>query len=458
MPERAAPILIADDQRDVRDALRLLLKSQGYEAHLVDTPAAALSAVKMRRFGAAFIDLNYSRDTTSGAEGLTLLDELRRSDAELPIVVMTAWGSIELAVEAMRRGASDFIEKPWDNTRLMSVLRSQVTLGEATRRAGRLGSENRLLRELDGAPLVAESDAMRAVISLADKVAPTEAAVLLLGENGTGKGVLARHIHGLSRRRDASLVQVNMGAIAESVFESEMFGHVRGAFTDAKADRMGRIELADGGTLFLDEVANLPHAQQAKVLRVLEEGEFERVGSSRTLRSDLRVISATNADLAREVDCGRFRKDLYFRINTVVIQVPALRHRRADTVPLAMHFLAGFAARFGRAGAQFSTPALRALESHPWPGNVRELMHVVERAVLLSSHDTIVPEDLGLEAGLPEPKECLEARTLAEAECAMIRDTLIRFDGNILKSAAALGLSRAALYRRMQKFGLPGNP
>jgi DNA-binding NtrC family response regulator len=454
MPESALPVLIADDQSDVRDALRLFLKSQGYATHAVSAPAAALHAVTTRRFGVALIDLNYTRDTTSGAEGLELLTDLKRSDPELPVIVMTAWGSIELAVEAMRRGARDFIEKPWDNARLASVLRNQVALRSATLQAERLGAENRLLATVGDSPIIALSETMSAVVALVDRVAPTDAAVLLLGEHGTGKGLLARRLHAMSGRSRASLVQVNMGGIAESVFESEMFGHVRGAFTDAKSDRIGRVELADGGTLFLDEVANLPRPQQAKLLRVLEEGEFERVGSSRTLRSDLRVVSATNADLQGEVQAGNFRSDLLYRLNTVEVHIPALRARPEDIAPLAQHFLSQSAARRGRAPLRLAASALRALESYPWPGNVRELMHVIERATLLCTTDVIEQPDLGLAAASAHPPAA--GRSLAESEAALIRDALARCQGNIHKAAEELGVSRGALYRRLQKLGLRG--
>ena len=464
-------VLVADDQRDVRDALRLLLKSGGYEVHCVESPAAALEAAAAGRFAAALIDLNYTRDTTSGEEGLALLAALRERDAELPVIVMTAWGSIELAVEAMRRGAGDFIEKPWDNARLASVLRSQIALGEATRQAGRLGAENtrlraenRLLQSEDAHSFIATAESMRPVLALIERAAPTDANVLILGENGTGKGLVARRIHALSGRRDRSFVKVNMGGIAESVFESEMFGHVRGAYTDAKTGRLGRCELADGGTLFLDEVANLPLAQQPKLLRVLEDGEFERLGSSRTTRTDLRVISATNADLAAEVAAGRFRKDLLYRLNTVEVKLPPLRERRADIVPLARSFLVRSAPRYGRGAMRLAPAAERALESYAWPGNVRELAHVLERAVLMSTRDVIEPDDLwppavrAPELSAPEPDAPEPAQhaavTLADAEEALVRDTLDRCEGNILKAAEQLGLSRAALYRRLQKFGL----
>ena len=453
MSEKDLPVLIADDQRDVLEALRLLLKSEDHTCRAFGDPVSALAAVRNTQFSVALIDLNYTRDTTSGAEGLELLKALKRADPDLPVVAMTAWGSIHLAVEAMRLGAGDFIEKPWDNTRLISVLRNQIALGAAVRREQRLRAENRLLRDDGDEDFIAGSRAMQKVLSQVDRVAPTDANVLVLGENGTGKGVVARLIHRRSKRADAALVKVNMGGIADSVFEAEMFGHVRGAFTAAKADRIGRFEAADGGTLFLDEIANIPFPQQAKLLRVVEDGELERVGSSRTLKVDVRLIAATNADLAAEVAAGRFRKDLLFRLNTVEMRLPPLRERREDIAPLAHAFLARSARRYERVGMQLSASALRALEDYPWPGNVRELAHVMERAVLTASGSQIAQLDFSLPLAVPDAAPT-SPLTLDEAEQEMIRNALERCAGNIQKTAEALGLSRAALYRRLEKFGI----
>ena len=454
MSEKDLPVLIADDQRDVLEALRLLLKSEHQTCRAFGDPASALAAVRNTQFSAAVIDLNYTRDTTSGAEGLELLKALKRADPDLPVIAMTAWGSIHLAVEAMRLGAGDFIEKPWDNTRMISVLRNQIALGAAMRREQRLRAENRLLRDDGDEEFIAGSRAMQKVLSLIDRVAPTDANVLVLGENGTGKGVVARLIHRRSKRADAPLVKVNMGGIADSVFEAEMFGHVRGAFTDAKTDRIGRFEAADGGTLFLDEIANIPVPLQAKLLRVVEDGELERVGSSRTLKVDVRLIAATNADLAAEVAAGRFRKDLLFRLNTVEIQLPPLRERREDIVPLAQAFLARSARRYQRIGMHLGAAAQQALEEYPWPGNVRELSHVMERAVLTASGAQITQLDFGSPLAVPAESPASSNMTLDEAEQDMIRSALDRCAGNIQKTAEMLGLSRAALYRRLEKFGI----
>jgi DNA-binding NtrC family response regulator len=454
-------ILVTDDQADVLEALRLLLKSEGYACSVCQSPAAALAAAKGERFDAALIDLNYTRDTTSGQEGLELLAALRKHDPELPVVVMTAWGTIDVAVQAMRAGAGDFIEKPWDNRRLISVLRSQIELARGRRREARLETENALLREDEDDVFVAESPAMRPVMEMLRRVAPSDANVLILGENGTGKGVIARQLHRLSRRADKPLIKVNMGGIAESVFESEMFGHTRGAFTDAKNDRIGRFELADGGTLFLDEIANIPLSQQPKLLRVLEDGELERLGSSRTLTVDVRLVSATNADLGSDVARGAFRKDLLFRLNTVEIRLPPLRERRADIGPMAQAFLARCARRYQREGLAFSASALAALENYAWPGNVRELAHVIERAVLMAASARIEQFDFSLQPieplaapAAPPSSASSAAMTLEQAEQAMVRNALDQCGGNIQKTADLLGLSRAALYRRLEKYGI----
>lgn len=458
MPSTAAAsrVLIADDQSDVREALRLLLKAEGYASETAATPAAALEAVEEREFDVILIDLNYARDTTSGQEGLDLLSRIQAIDSTLPVVVMTAWASVELAVEAMRRGARDFIQKPWDNARLLAILHTQVQLSRALRQAQRLEAENRLLRAGEGAGgplLIAESAAMKPVLQLIAKVGPSDANVLITGEHGTGKEVVARTLYAVSPRAGRAFVAVNTGGLPEGVFESELFGHVKGAFTDARADRVGRFELADGGTIFLDEIANVPLLQQAKLLRVLESGEVERVGSSRTHRVDVRVISATNARLGEEVAAGRFREDLLFRLNTVEIHLPPLRERRDDIPLLAAHFLRQYASRYRKPVTGFHAAALAAMLQHPWPGNVRELDHSVERAVLLAAADQVQPSDLGLRAGR-EPAPRMEEMSLEEMEALLVRKALARCGGNISQAAEALGLSRSALYRRIDKYGL----
>jgi DNA-binding NtrC family response regulator len=449
----AATILLADDQPDVVEALRLLLKAEGYATRGARSPQEVLAALDENEPDLLLMDLNYARDTTSGQEGLELLARVRQVAPELPVVVMTAWGSIELAVEAMRRGARDFVAKPWDNERLLSIVANQLALAAALRRSRRLEAENRMLRGEAPPEMVAVSRAMTPVLEMIERVGPSEASVLILGENGTGKSLVARLLHAASPRAARPLVTVNAGGLAETVFESELFGHVRGAFTDAKADRVGRFELADGGTLFLDEIANVPLAQQAKLLRVLENGELEPVGSSRTKKVDVRLLSATNADLAADVEAGRFRADLFFRIRTVEIRLPPLRDRREDLLPLADRFREQHARRYRKAVVGFDAGAVRAMERHSWPGNVRELDHAVERAVLMARGERVSAADLGLD-GAPKGRG-LEEMTLEEVEEHLIRKALDRHGGNVSQAADALGLSRSALYRRLEKFGLP---
>jgi len=456
---RQSRLLVADDQPDVIEALRLLLKAEGYEIETASSPRAVVEAVQAREFDLVLIDLNYARDTTSGAEGLDLLSRLRDIDPTLPVVVMTAWASLDLAVEVMRRGARDFVAKPWDNARLLAIVRTQVELGSALRRGERLEEENRLLRGDGGSAaatrpiLVAEAPAMRPVLEMIDRVGPSDAAVLITGDNGSGKGTVAQALHSVSARAARPLVTVNAGGLSEGVFESELFGHVKGAFTDARADRVGRFELADGGTLFLDEIANVPPGLQSKLLRVVETGEFERVGSSRTRRVDVRILSATNADLHAEVAAGRFRQDLLFRLNTIEIRMPPLRDRRPDIPPLAHHFLRQHAQRYRKRVTGFEPAALEALLAHPWPGNVRELDHAVERAVLMTQAPQVRAIDLGLRAA-PEDSRRLDDMSLEEVESFLIKKALGRFDGNVSRAAEALGLSRSALYRRLQRYGL----
>ncbi len=406
-------VLLADDQPDIRDALRLLLKNEGYETQPASSPAEALAAIEGREFDAVLMDLNYTRDTTSGQEGLDLLNRIQIVDSTLPVVVMTAWSSIEVAVEAMRRGARDFLQKPWENARLLSVLRTQIDLRQALRHASRLEAENRLLRAESRPTLIAESAAMQPVLELISRIGPSDANVLITGEHGTGKEVVAQTLHALSSRASKAMVTVNAGGLSEGIFESELFGHVKGAFTDARADRIGRFELADGSTLFLDEIANVPLNLQAKLLRVLETGELERVGSSHTRRVSARIIAATNTDVNAEAEAGRFRQDLLFRLNTIEIHLPPLRD-----------------------------------------GNVRELDHAVERGVLLSTGSLVKSSDLGLRSSAPSSAGRLEDMSLEEVERHLIQRMLGRHQGNVSQAAKALGLSRSAMYRRLQKYGL----
>ena len=446
-------ILIADDQPDVLEALRLLLKGEGFQIETASSPRGIIAALEASEFDALLMDLNYARDTTSGREGLDLLTRLQATDNHLPVVVMTAWGSIDSAVEAMRLGARDYIEKPWDNARLLATLRTQVELGQALRRGQKLESENQLLRGKGLPTLIAESRSMQPVVRLMERVAQSDANVLITGEHGTGKEVVARWLHGASARARQPLITVNAGGISEGVFESELFGHVKGAFTDAKTDRVGCFELADTGTLFLDEIANVGMKQQAKLLRVLESGELQRVGSSRTRKVDVRVFAATNAAIETEVTEGRFREDLLYRLNTVEIQLPPLRERKEDIPILAAYFLKEQASRYGKKVTSFAQEAMQLLLSHPWPGNVRELRHAVERAVLMAQDDVVDAAALELRPK-SDGSAKLDNLTLEEAEKSLIRKALARSDGNVSRAAEALGLSRSALYRRIQQYGL----
>jgi DNA-binding NtrC family response regulator len=449
----AGRVLAADDQPHVLEALQLLLRPEGYRVDLAKSPAEVREALSSEFFDAILIDLNYTRDTTSGQEGLDLLSEIVGIDSSLPVIVMTAWGNVELAVEAMRRGARDFVQKPWENERLLAILRTQVELHRVLQQAERLAAENRLLQAQGRPEFIATAASMQLVLDAMARVGPSDANVLITGEHGSGKEVVAQTLHTLSRRASRPLVAVNTGALAEGVFESELFGHVKGAFTDARADRMGRFELADGGTIFLDEIGNVPVRQQAKLLRVLETGEIERLGSSRSRKVDVRVISATNADLQAACASGQFREDLLFRLNTIEIRIPPLRERREDIPALALHFLRRYASRYRREIDGFDKLALQVLNQYAWPGNVRELDHTVERAVLMSRGRDIQQADLGLNLQRSQAAN-LEELSLEAVEAVLIRKALQRFHGNISQAAEALGLSRGALYRRMEKHGL----
>jgi DNA-binding NtrC family response regulator len=452
-PPKAPRILAADDQQHILEAIELLLKPQGYEVDLARSPEIAREVLASSSYDAVLIDLNYTRDTTSGQEGLGLLSDIVAIDSTLPVIVMTAWGNVDLAVEAMRRGARDFVQKPWENERLLAILRTQVELHRALQRAERLAAENRLLSVQGRPEFIATAPSMLPVLEAIARFAPSDANVLITGEHGTGKEVVARTIHSLSLRASRQMVAVNTGGLAEGVFESELFGHVKGAFTDARTDRIGRFELADGGTVFLDEIGNVPLRQQSKLLRVLESGEIERVGSSRSKRIDVRLISATNSDLQAACQAGQFREDLLFRLNTVEIHLPPLRERREDIPVLAMHFLAHYASRYRRSIRGLDPSALQSLIQYAWPGNVRELEHTLERAVLMCRSEQLQPGDLGL--GLQRSQAPnLEELSLESVETILIRKALQRFQGNVSQAAEALGLSRGALYRRMEKYGL----
>jgi len=452
--QRTGRILAADDQSHILEALELLLRPAGFEVDTAKSPAAVRDSLASEFYDAVLIDLNYTRDTTSGQEGLDLLSEIVAQDSSIPVIVMTAWGNVGLAVEAMRRGARDFIQKPWENERLLAILRTQVELHRALQRTQQLEAEARLLRAEGRPEFIATAPSMQPVLQTIARIGPSDANVLVTGEHGTGKEVVAQTLHALSPRASMPLVAVNTGALPEGTFESELFGHVKGAFTDARMDRIGRFELADNGTIFLDEIGNVPTRQQAKLLRVLETGEIERVGSSRTKHINVRVISATNTNLQEAIAAGQFREDLLFRLNTVEIHVPALRERREDIPVLAAYFLKRYAARYRAPVTGFAAPALQAMMQYGWPGNVRELEHTLERAVLMCQGEEIQVSDLGLNVQQRSQGPNLEELSIEEVEGILVRKALQRFHGNVSQAAEALGLSRGALYRRMERYGI----
>jgi DNA-binding NtrC family response regulator len=448
-------VLVADDQVDILNALNLLLSDEGYEVTAARSPGEALERLEAADFDLAILDLNYTRDTTSGQEGLDLMERIKALDPTLPVLVVTAWSSVAGAVEAMRRGARDYIEKPWDDERLLVTVKTQVDLRRALRRSQRLQEANTRLQRGARPAFIGDSPAIVAIRETIERVAPSDASVLITGEHGTGKEVVATWLHAQSDRRSRPLVTMNAGGLAEGIAESELFGHVKGAFTDARFDRIGCFELADEGTLFLDEIANMPVRLQAKLLRVLQTGEVQRVGSSRLRYVNARVLSATNADLTSEISGGRFREDLLYRLNTVVIHLPPLRERPQDIAPLAKHFLAHYASKYRKPLEGFEADARTALSSHRWSGNVRELAHSIERAVLMvdPSAQAIAARHLGLQTqrgGDP----AREALSLEEAERVFIEKVLARHGGDVRLAAEQLGMSRSALYRRLQQYGV----
>ncbi len=451
-------VLIADDDQNIITALKLLLKNEGLDSVPCNTPKEALEQISKQSFQLALIDLNYHEDTTSGKEGLELISSIRKVDQYVPIIVMTGWGTVGVAVEAMKRGAVDFVEKPWDdNHRLVAAIRTQIRLSEIARSEIRLKTENKILKREKDNPhnMVCESPSMKELLEIVDRIASSDIPILITGENGTGKSLLANYIHEQSSRSDGPFISVNMGGISDSTFESEMFGHVKGAYTDAKKDRIGRVELADGGTLFMDEIANMPTQQQAKILRLLEEYQYERLGSSQVQSASLRVISATNANLEKLTLEQGFRTDLLYRLNGVTLELPPLKERKEDILPLAKMFLAAAGGRYDCTAQSFSATAEDALLNYVWPGNVRELQHVVERALLLCRNEEIGPNDLQLAAVQATDKveysdEFLNM-SLEQAESWFIQQVIAKNNGNSTQAAKALGISRSALYRRLGK-------
>jgi two-component system, NtrC family, response regulator len=451
-------ILVVDDDASVTASLGLLLRQAGYAVRAASGPAEALAEVEPPSL--VLQDMNFSRQT-SGEEGLALLRELRARWPAVPVVLLTAWGSIPLAVEGMKAGAADFVTKPWTNAQLLQSVRTALGLAEAGAGSpGRTPSRDELDARCDFGDLVGEAPGLLAVLEVVARVAPTDASVLITGESGTGKELVAEAIHRNSRRRTGPFVKVNLGGIATSLFESEMFGHVKGAFTDASADRRGRFDLADGGTVFLDEIGELEPSAQVKLLRVLQDRTYEVLGSSASRTVDVRVVSATNRDLGDMVARGQFREDLLYRLNLIALHVPPLRERPGDVPRLAHRFLSTFAQAYGRETLSLSPAAVRWLQAQPWPGNVRQLRQCLERAVLVSGRELLEPADLETSAAMESkgvPRDNLPpvgSMTLDEVERAMIVKSLKHHQGNLTRVAESLGMSRPALYRRLEKYGI----
>jgi len=451
IPMTNATILIADDDEDIRLALNLLLSSQGYQIIEAANAKEIIIQSNRQQPDLVLLDMNFSRDTTSGQEGLEILEQLQ--PLNIPVILMTAWGSIELAVQGLQKGANDFIEKPWNKIKLLNSIKQQLSFS-------RVKEQNQGYRQLlapdHKKSWVCQSAKMQAIETLVEQVAPTDANILILGENGTGKSLLAERIHQLSSRQQAPLIAVNMAAIPENLFESELFGHQKGAFTDAKQNRVGRFQLADKGTLFFDEIGSLPLTLQPKLLRVLETGQFEVLGSSQTQVADARLISATNADLNQLVTEQAFRQDLLYRLNTIVITIPPLRERLEDIEDLAISFIAKFSEKYRKKTLTISPCALNKLKQHNWPGNIREFSHVIERAVLLSNTAEITAQQLLVEnmEAANTSTDAIILQPLEHAEKQLIEKAMSVTGGQVIEAAKLLDISRNALYRRLEKFAI----
>lgn len=443
-----ATILIADDDEDIRLALNLLLSSEGYRIIEAENAKEITLVTSNQQVDLILLDMNFSRDTTSGQEGLAILAQLKKLN--IPTILMTAWGSIELAVKGLQQGAKDFIEKPWHKMKLLNSIKQQLDVAQITEQNE---GYRQLLSANEMSSWVCQSPSMVAIEQLISQIAPTDANVLILGENGTGKSLLAERIHQLSQRQSAPLITVNMAAIPDNLFESELFGHQKGAFTDAKQHRIGRFQLAEKGTLFFDEIGSLPLALQPKLLRVLETGQFEVLGSSQTQVANVRLISATNADLKQLVTDKNFRQDLLYRLNTLVITLPPLRERLDDIEKLAENFIAKFSQKYQKSNLLLSLCALVKLKQHSWPGNIRELSHVIERAVLLTMTNEITAQQLLLEAA-DNIEHSVTLQPLEQAERQLIEKALTVTNGQVIEAAKLLDISRNALYRRLEKFGI----
>ena len=447
-------VLVIDDMADVRLSANFLLSSHHYQVLEASSPFEAMELLKQQTVDLILLDMNYQSDTTSGQEGLDFLNKLTKENLNIPVVAMTGWSSVDVAVKAMQQGANDFIEKPWDNQRLLQIIKQQIQFSGLKKQNQRLQQHNQKSAINNAEELIWQSNAMSQLMTNIEQLALTDATILLTGENGTGKSTIANLIHQKSSRYHHSLVTVNMGAIPESLFESEMFGHKKGAFTDAKETRMGRFEMANEGTLFLDEIANIPLAQQAKLLRVLETNEFEMVGSSITQQSNIRLISASNADFEQLIASENFRPDLYYRLNTIELHVPALRERIEDIMPLARYFMNKHSRRYNRLNMSLAEDVEIKLTSYPWPGNIRELSHMMERAVLLSSNEKISANDIPLKTNNAKQGSEIPFMPLEQAEQLLLKQAINKAKGSAVDAAQLLGISKSAIYRRMEKYDI----
>ena len=465
-------VLIADDDHNILASLSFLLEEEGFRVLEADSPFQAKKIIATQPVDLLISDMNFHKDTTSGLEGIDLVRSIHQSNSDIPIIVMTGWATIDIAVEALKSGARDFIQKPWNDDQLLASIRTQLKLADTEKQNQTLNIENRRLtaqsHPATKESIVAQSQSMQSLLGELEQLAASDMNILLTGDNGTGKSMLARFIHNASSRTDKNFVSVNMGAISENLFESEMFGHNKGAFTDAKEDRAGRFEVAEGGTLFLDELANIPLKQQAKLLRVLEERQFERVGGNRTFDANVRIISATNANLSEEISEGQFRQDLYYRLNTIEIRVPSLSERVEDIIPLCEFFLENYSKKYNKDCPSLSKEVKQQLIAYSWPGNIRELSHLMERLLftcrgkeisfdILNKGSTFASSNLILESNhsAQEAKQFDDGvSTLDAIEKQVMESRLVQFEGNVTETAKSLGLSRSGYYRRIQKYDL----
>lgn len=449
-------ILIVDDNKNVLSALRILLSDYFENIVLLTSPNTLMSELRDKNPDVVLLDMNFSAGINSGNEGLFWLSEIKKADEELPVVLFTAYADIDLAVKTLKGGATDFVVKPWDNAKLLATLQSAYSLRQSRKEVKKLREKQSVLnRDIQKEEDICwgKSPAMQRLLTMIKKVAVTDANVLITGENGTGKELIAKMIHRYSPRAAETLIIVDMGAVTETLFESELFGHVKGAFTDAKADRSGKFEAADGGSLFLDEIGNLSYPLQAKLLSALQTRHITRVGSNKSISVDIRLISATNKNLFKSVKKGEFREDLLYRINTIHLEVPPLRERREDIPQLADFFLRRLARKYGKSDLKLGEKTLCKLESYAWPGNVRELEHAIEKAVILSDNQELQPNDFYMRTP-DETSFVVESFTLEEMEKNLIEKALRKYDNNISAVAAELGISRPTLYSKIRKYEL----